>query len=233
MSVVLTIPDLQIPFHHPDAFAFLKALNAHVKPDTVVCIGDEIDFHAISDYAKDPDGLSPHSEWATALAALSDLYRIFPACKAVTSNHTLRPWRKAFKAGLPKGFLRDIKEILQAPQGWHWRESWDIDGVRYEHGDALFPRGGSHTAPYRAILKRGQSVVFGHILFCGFAYHRTPAGVLFGVSTSALIDPAGYAFAYHKGPPDSVPGAWVVYDGVHPVHYPLLEDRHGRWTGTL
>ena len=40
---VLVISDLHIPYHHPQAFDFLKALKAKYKPDHVVNIGDELD----------------------------------------------------------------------------------------------------------------------------------------------------------------------------------------------
>ena len=52
---VLVISDLHIPYHHPDAFEFLKALKKKYKPDLVVNIGDEIDQHSISMHDSNPD----------------------------------------------------------------------------------------------------------------------------------------------------------------------------------
>ena len=45
---VLVISDLHIPYHHKDSFKFLKAIKKEFKPDTVINIGDLLDFHAIS-----------------------------------------------------------------------------------------------------------------------------------------------------------------------------------------
>ena len=52
---VLVISDLHIPYHHKDAFAFLKAIKKEFKPDTVINIGDLLDFHAISMHEHNPD----------------------------------------------------------------------------------------------------------------------------------------------------------------------------------
>ena len=38
---ILVISDMHVPFHHPDAFDFLRALKKKYKPDRIVCIGDE------------------------------------------------------------------------------------------------------------------------------------------------------------------------------------------------
>ena len=40
---VLVIPDMQIPFEHPDALAFVSAVRAEIQPDVVVNVGDEVD----------------------------------------------------------------------------------------------------------------------------------------------------------------------------------------------
>mgnify|MGYP003679021094 CR=1 FL=1 len=44
---ILCISDLHIPYHHPQAFDFLKALKKKINPDLIVCGGDELDKHAL------------------------------------------------------------------------------------------------------------------------------------------------------------------------------------------
>lgn len=56
MSIVLAIPDIHAPFQHPKTIEFLQYVYNHFKCDRVVCLGDEMDFHAISRWPKDPDG---------------------------------------------------------------------------------------------------------------------------------------------------------------------------------
>ena len=52
---ILVISDLHIPYHHKDAFDFLKEIKKEYNPDFVVNIGDLLDFHAISMHSHDPD----------------------------------------------------------------------------------------------------------------------------------------------------------------------------------
>ena len=59
---VLVISDLHIPYHHQDAFEFLKALKKKYKPDLIVNIGDELDHHAISMHEHNPDLMSAGDE---------------------------------------------------------------------------------------------------------------------------------------------------------------------------
>lgn len=232
-KTVLVVPDLQLPFHHRDAFAFLKRVKAIYKPDEIVNIGDEVDFHALSDYDHDPDGFSPGHELAAALKELRILYKILPTSKVCISNHTSRPFRRAHKHGIPRAFLRDYREFLQAPKGWEWRNYWIIDGVRYEHGDAL-GGGLGKTAATRAALVNQRSTVFGHFhSFAGIHYTASPEDLIFGFNVGCLIDFRTYAFRYaqaHKARP--VLGCGIVSNGV-PTFIPMLLNRRGRWVGQL
>ena len=55
MSRILIISDLHEPYSHTDSFAFLEAIKKKYKPERVVCIGDELDYHALSFHDSDPD----------------------------------------------------------------------------------------------------------------------------------------------------------------------------------
>jgi LmbE family N-acetylglucosaminyl deacetylase len=58
-EVVMAIGDLHYPFAHTDHLEFLKAVQKLYKPTQIVCMGDEIDGAAISNYDPNPDGYSP------------------------------------------------------------------------------------------------------------------------------------------------------------------------------
>ena len=77
-ETVLVIPDVQIPFEHPDTIPFLKAVEELVEPTRIVQIGDLIDSHAISDFASDPDGMSAGDEMREARKHLKKFYKAFP-----------------------------------------------------------------------------------------------------------------------------------------------------------
>ena len=42
---ILVISDQHAPYHHIDTLDFLAAIKKKYKPDTVVNIGDEMDWH--------------------------------------------------------------------------------------------------------------------------------------------------------------------------------------------
>ena len=75
---VLIISDLHIPYHHRDAFAFLKEVKKQYKPDFVVNIGDLLDFHGMSMHDHDPDLASPGDEITIAKEYVKELEWIFP-----------------------------------------------------------------------------------------------------------------------------------------------------------
>lgn len=226
-SVVLVIPDIHCPFEHPDALAFLCAVRDKIKPTHVVCLGDEMDFHAISRWPSNPDGLSAGQEYARGVEHLLPFYREFPDVLVCTSNHTVRPFKKAFEAGLPAAMMPSYSTMLRAPEGWVWEHSHVIDNVRYIHGEGKSGQN-SHLAFIRAYK---QSVVHGHIhSYAAVSYE----GETFGMNAGCLIDPKAYAYAYAKNMPIAVNlGCGIVTDGRKAVFLPMPVDKEGRWTGEL
>lgn len=229
-ETVLVISDLQIPFQHEDAFKFLDAAKKKYKPTKVVCIGDEVDFYAMSDFDRSPDGMSAGDELEAAIDQLSTVYDMFPNVMSCISNHTDRPLRRAFKYGIPKAFLKSYKEFLQAPDGWEWRDKWIIDDVRYEHGDAL--KGGAGSVLNSACIQNQRSTVFGHFHSgAGIKYVASPETLQFSFNVGCLIDRHAYAFQYASTAKQKpVLGIGVVEKGI-PTLVPMLLQKGGRWIG--
>lgn len=228
MSVVLAIPDLHCPFEHPDALAFLKLVRDTYRPTHIVCLGDEIDAHALSKYPKDPDGLTAGKELKEAIEHLQPFYVQFPEVKVCESNHTIRGWKLAFQAGLPKAFLRTVETVLNAPDGWTWAHRHIIDDVVYMHGDSGCS---GFTAHINYMRKLKKSCVIGHIhSFAGVNYE----GHLFGANSGCLIDVEAYCFKYAKGMPIPVSlGCSIIKAGKSAQFIPMHTDENGRWTGEL
>ncbi len=67
---ILVISDMHHPYSHPDVLPFLTALNKKYQPTRVVCVGDEIDCHAMSFHDSDPDLMSAGDELQAAIKAL-------------------------------------------------------------------------------------------------------------------------------------------------------------------
>jgi hypothetical protein len=230
MANVLVIADTQEPFSHVDYFAFVKAVNSKYKCDVFVHVGDEVDFHALGQWDHDPDGYSPGHELAEAIKAMAKWYKEFPRMKMCTSNHTARPFRKAFKAGIPMGFLKEYREFLRAPAGWEWRDFWEIDGVLYEHGEGFSGREGA----VKCAEGNMQNTVIGHIhSHAGIQYKANSKHLFFGMNVGCGIDKDAYAFKYgkmHKTKP--VLSCGVVING-QPILVPMKLNRRGRWIGRL
>ncbi len=229
-EIVLAVGDLHEPFTHPDALPFMVAARDHYRPTKVVFLGDELDAHALSDWLHDPNGMSPEDEHVRALERLHEIYEEFPSGLVCESNHTSRVYKKGFKNGIPERFFRDYAEILEAPADWHWADHWEIDGVRYEHGEAF----AGQTGAYRSALHNQQSTVIGHIhSHAGIQYLQSPSNLIYGFNVGCLIDESAYAFHYAKFMKSRpVIGIGIVDRGC-PHFIPMRMDRHGRWTGVL
>jgi hypothetical protein len=227
---VLVIADTQEPFSHQDYFSFIKALAKKYKPDEVVHVGDEIDHHALGNWEHDPDGLSAGDELCFAIACLKPYYKRFPKMKVCVSNHTSRPFRKAFSAGIPTAYLKTYGEFLQAPKGWKWADHWIIDKVRYEHGMGLSGAG----AQIQATKGNMMSTVFGHIhAHAGIHYVANEDFLLFGMNVGSGIDRNKYAFKYGKEFKNKpILGAGLVVDGI-PHYFPMVLTKKGRWNGKI
>ena len=78
MSRILIISDLHEPYSHTDSFAFLEAIKKKYKPERVVCIGDELDYHALSFHDSDPDLPSASKELELGIYKIKMIEKLFP-----------------------------------------------------------------------------------------------------------------------------------------------------------
>jgi predicted phosphodiesterase len=226
-ETVLVISDTQCPFEHKDTVKFLTWAKNKYKPTKVVHIGDELDFHCLSRYFKDPDGYGAGQELTLGINHLSPLYKLFPKVMVCTSNHVDRPYDRAFEAGIPKSFLKDIKTVLEAPEGWEWSDKWVIDNIAYIHGHVL--PGGKHGIQ-RAATEYPRSVVFGHVhAHAGIYYRADTENLRFAMNVGCLVNNEAYAFVYGKKYVNKpIIGCGVVRKGL-PTFVPMILNKQGRW----
>lgn len=230
-SCVLVISDLHIPYHHPDSFDFLKAIKKKYKPDRVVCIGDELDNHAMSFHDSDPDLRSAGDELRIARKYIKELEKVFPKMDLVDSNHGSLFYRKAKAHGIPKCAILPYNDLLGVGKGWKWHQELTIklsDGEQcyFHHG-----RGADITKVSQA---HGMSSVQGHYHEkFKIEYWGNTLKLAFGMQVGCLIDDEAYAFAYNntnlKRP---VIGCGIILNG-QPILFPLVKNKKGRWTGEL
>lgn len=226
---VLVISDLHAPFYHPDAIAFLKALNDKYKFDKIISIGDEVDYHAISFHASDPDLLSPSDELKSAILKLQPLYRLFPKVSLIDSNHGSLVYRKGKFHGLPRSVFKSYREVLQAPKGWHW--SFDLT-INVTGNKKVYLHHGKSKAPAKLSKNFSISTIEGHFHSeFNIHYWANPNGLYFAMKTGCLIDDKSLAFSYNLTTLDRpIIGCCGVIDG-QPKLFPLIKNHYGRWTG--
>jgi hypothetical protein len=227
---ILVISDMHHPYSHPDTLIFLKALKRKYNFDKVVCIGDEIDFHAMSFHDSDPDLANAGLELEMAVEALRPIYKLFPKVSVVESNHGSMVLRKALANGMPRRVIKNYNEVLDAPKGWVW--TFDLK-LRSPLGQIYFCHGKSGAAG-RLASQYGMSTVQGHYHEkAQITYISTPEKLMFDMHTGCLADDKSLALGYNKvNPKRPIVSAPVIINGI-PHIIPMVLNKNGRWIGKL
>lgn len=228
---VLVISDLHIPYHHKDAFSFLRALKDKYKPDMVVNIGDELDHHAISMHEHNPDLMSAGDELRNARHYIKQLEEIFPRMTIVHSNHSSLVYRRALKYGLPKDYLKSYNEFLGVGKGWQWVDDLTLtlsDGTR-----CFFTHGMSADV-LKVAQQYGMNTVQGHYhTKFSIGYYSNPDALIWGMQVGCLINQKSMAFDYAKNFKSRfIVGCGMIIDG-QPKLMPMVLDKDGRWNKTI
>lgn len=227
---ILVISDMHWPYAHPDTVAFLKACKKKFKPDKVVCIGDEADFHSMNYHEHNPDLPAPKDELEKAIKGLRPIYTLFPAVDVIESNHGSMVLRRALTAGIPTKAMRTYNEVLDAPKGWKWMFDTIIKTAL---GPVYFCHGKSNSAGKLA-SQYGMSCVQGHYHEkAQITYISTPEKLMFDAHTGCLADDKSLALGYNKvNPKRPIVSVIVILNGI-PQIIPMVLKRGGRWTGKL
>lgn len=227
---ILVLSDMHFPYQHPDTVAFLTAIKAKYKPDTVVCIGDEVDMHDMSFHDSNPDLDSSGVELEKAIKGLQPIYKLFPKVTVVESNHGSMVLRKALVGKIPKKAIRPYNDILDAPKGWKW--VFDCI-VKTPTGPVYFCHGKTGT-PGKLASLFGMSAVQGHFHEkAQITYISTPEKLMFDAHTGCLADDKSLALGYNKvNAKRPIVSLLVIENGV-PHLIPMVLKKGGRWNGKL
>lgn len=183
-------------------------------------MGDEVDQSKLSiKYTAGPDGLSAGEELEESIKALKPFYKRFPETFVLESNHTARIFKKAFAAGIPRGYLKTYKEFLKAPIGWNWLPELCIDGALYTHGESY-----NQTSWKTGMDVNYESIVIGHLhAGGGVIYRKNRKGLFWALNTGFLGDINAPCFDYGKHSKNKPTlGCGVIIDGVGQF-IPMLE----------
>jgi|TARA_B100000519_G_C14211570_1_gene422904 predicted phosphodiesterase len=223
---VLVISDLHIPYHHKDSFKFLEEVKKQFKPDTVINIGDLLDFHAISFHEHNPDLPSIGDELSIAKAHIKELESIFPVVTEVHSNHSSLVYRRAIKYGMSAQFLRPYGEFLGTKK-WQWVDDMVL---KLSNGKKVYFTHGKSADILKVSQTMGMSAVQGHYhtKFC-ISYWANPDDLYWGMNVGCLINQKSMAFSYAKNfNTRFVLGCGIIINGV-PRLLPMVLDNKGNW----
>jgi len=228
-SRILLISDMHIPYHHKDTIPFLKHLKQKYKPTRIICLGDELDKHALSYHDSDPDLPSAGDELRRSLPTIQELFELFPKMDIIESNHGSLVWRKAKTFGIPKHYIKSYNDVLEVDSGWRW--AFDLT-IKLPNGQYCYIHHGKTNKVIALSQQMGMNAVQGH-------YHESfkidywgnPNGLFWGMQCGCLIDDDALAFSYNnvniKRP---VIGTGLIIDS-QPVLAPMLLDANGNWIG--
>ncbi len=221
------IGDTHAPFTHPDYLNFCEETFGRFGCNRIVHIGDEVDNCALSYWETNIDADGAKTEAEKAQEELNKWYKVFPEVTVLVGNHSALPFRKAQTAGIPRKFVKAYEEIWEAPKGWKWELSTEIDHVKYTHGTGS---SGQNGAINRAIRSR-QSTVIGHIhAYGGVKYHASENDLIFGLNVGCGISTQAYAFEYGKDFPNKPTlGCGVVLDGKIGLFIPMDLGKKYEW----
>lgn len=210
---ILHISDMHIPYHHKGLLPFLRKLKAKYNPTRVICLGDELDKHALSFHASDPDLASAGHELELALPTILEIHELFPVMDIIDSNHGSMIYRKAKEHGIPRRYIKSYNDVLEVGEGWVWHNDLTIT---LPNGQQVYYHHGKSAEAVKTSQIMGMSHVCGHYHESfGVKYWANPNGLYFAINSGCLIDDKSYAFAYNnvnlKRP---IIGTSLIIDGV-------------------
>ncbi|MEK9747759.1 MAG: metallophosphoesterase [Pseudomonadales bacterium] len=222
MARVLAIGDTHMPVMHRDYVPFLLSVAEQWDVDTVIHMGDLVDWSSISYHPKAPSMKDSEREYAKATKQVQELYAAFPTLTWLIGNHDALTERQVFDVGLPLDVLKDYKQLWNVP-------TWEIvprygtktvDGVMYFHGDR--GKGGRFPALANAEAEF-QSCVNGHAhSAAGVQYGANKNMRYFGMQVGCGVDYRKAAMAYGvKYSRKPILGCGVVIDGNTAVFEPM------------
>jgi len=229
-DVILCVPDLHIPYEHPDALAFISAVMSEYNPNVVVNLGDMLDFHNISFHNSDPDLDNAGIELDRARDKIAHWENLIPEQYIVGSNHGDLPLRQFIASGLPRELLKSYNDIYEVGDGWKFVPDLTIETSSKYLPDIYIAHGIRKNA-LQVSQQRGQRFVCGHYHEdFSVRYAGNPNSLLWAVMSGCLIDKKSLAFNYNMlNLNRPLLGCTVILYGI-PFLIPMILNKSGRWT---
>jgi len=197
MKAIVCISDLQVPYHDKRAVANVATFIRAFKPDTVVSVGDEMDFQTISRWAQGTP-LEYERTIGRDRDTTVDVLESLKVDHVIRSNHTDRLFNTVMMRapGLISLPELEIGNFLHFPElgiKYHKKPYELAPGWLLMHGDEgnISQNGG--TTALNLAKKTGKSVVCGHTHRMGLVHHTesfsgVPTRTLWGMEVGNLMD---------------------------------------------
>lgn len=212
-SRILWISDLHAPYQHKKALTFLEGLKRRYEPTRIIIGGDECDLHSLNLHGVDPDLPSAGDELKLARLFMKEISAMFPVADILESNHTSLAYRRAFKAGIARGYMRSYNEILEVPNTWIWHPDLMIKLPNDQ--DCYFCHGKSADG-LKLSRNMACNVVQGHFHSkFSIQYWSNPRNLFWSMQAGCMIDDTAMAMAYNKLTLDRpIIGTGLIIDSV-------------------
>lgn len=197
----LVISDLQVPYHHEQAVKNVTKLARREKFDSVLCVGDEIDFQTISRWSeKTPLAYEQtlNADRKRTQEILWDLTENAKEAHIVRSNHTDRLYNTLLKVpgliSLPELQYEKFMDFETMGITFHKKFFEFEKGWILAHGDEGSANSNAGLTALNLAKRAGKSVVCGHTHRLGqSAYSEGLYGhyrPLYGVEVGNLMNKA-------------------------------------------
>lgn len=192
---VLFISDTHIPYSVSGYISFLSDLKDKFKPDIVIHVGDELDYHSISFHDSDQELFSAGHELDRAIIELQEgLHKLFPKLYLLESNHGSLIFRRMKHSGVPIRVLKPLEQLYETPL-WEWHH----DILLQTNSGKVYICHGKSGVYAKMPMTMGASCVQGH--FHGkfeITYHKSALNTRFNMFIGCLADEDSLAMAYGK-----------------------------------
>jgi predicted phosphodiesterase len=197
MKLIVAISDLQVPYHDKRAVANVAKFIKAVKPDTVVSVGDEMDFQTISRWSQgtplEYERTIDRDRNAT-VQVLEDLR----VDHVIRSNHTDRLFNTVMMRApgllsLPELELPNFLRFPELGITYH-KDPYELaPGWLLMHGDEGNVSQNGGTTALNLAKRTGMSVVCGHTHRMGLTHHSESfmgkqTRTLWGMEVGNLMD---------------------------------------------
>ena len=231
---ILCLSDTHFPYEHPQYFSWIKKVKDHIKCDTVIHVGDLVDFHSISQWLHSAELPNIKYEIEDAKRRIKKLRKIFPMpMRICRGNHDIRIEKMAERASMPASFVKGLNDILEIDKSWKW--TWHDKFIEIlPNGNQVYFTHHFKSNVLQSSKELGMSLVVGHMhTVAGINWYSSPLALNFAMCVGCSINPKHEAFKYSKNyikrPIISV-GAIVKNQ---PVLYTMPMDSKGQWTGKV